>query len=111
MNRGELESTLAEIFAHPVMKRRMENSVTALRRRNMDPETRGVVIGHLEILDYMRHRLVADLFPDDATLNFPQSAEEWHQQIDEYAARAAPPTTPEAERVAPLPRRVGWDLR
>ena len=93
MNREELQEAVEFIFSTPFMQKRKANAITALRRRGMDDETRGYVIGQVDILDFMEQKLVDSLFQEQDSLSeFPQSA-------------------PEAERVAPLPRRIDWATR
>ena len=107
MNRSDLQAALDFIFSHPVMKRRKENSIKALRRRNMDAETRGVVLGHLDILDYMESSQSLDLAPNQPRPRtllddlFYVNPEDQDQDQDGSLRAAGGP-----ERVAPLPSDI-----
>lgn len=106
MTRHEFQRAMDFAFSHPVMKRRLANSIAALRRRNMDPETRGVVLGHLDIIDYFRDQFANDIWTDTGEpLEFSPDGRPTRPTL------VTPPTDPETERVAPLSRKIGWDTR
>lgn len=90
-----LHQLLIDLTSHEEFKRRITLCQLGLRKHGLDSETRGILIGRLEELDWLRDVLPNLIFPPPSETSIPDDVTD------------LPTGDAETGRVAP-PQRIPW---